>query len=199
METTEVAKYAGLYAMADPTTAVAVALAEHHGKIVETAVNRNSNGTIDTGIWQINSVHERAHPTWTSEWLKDPKNNAEAMAVVSKGGADWSPWSTYKDGSYKQYMTEAAAARDDVSGTGGLGSIPNPLDVVDDVAGALTKIGSALGTFIGFLTDPNTWRRIALIGLGGAVVVVGLAVVAHGTEAGQTAEDVAKTTVKAVA
>lgn len=193
MDDNEVAKYAGLYAMADPVTAVAVAIAEHGGGTVsETAVNRNTNGSTDTGLWQINSVHQRTHPTWSTAWLKDPKNNAEAMAVVSKGGADWTPWSTYKDGKYRAYLERAETARGNVSGSGGLGSIPNPLEVVDDVAGAVGNLAQSLGSFFTFLTDPNTWRRVALVVLGGAVVVVGVGVLARGTEVGQTVEGIAK-------
>src|SRR5262245_35746091 len=184
MDDEEVSKYAGIYAFGgDPVTAVAVAIAEHGGGQVNPgAVNRNSDGSTDVGIWQINSVHKRSHPAWSESWLKDPKNNAEAMSIVSSGGTNWQPWTTYRNGAYKAYLDRAQKARDATSGSGGLGSIPNPLDVVDDVAGAVTGLANSVGSFFTFLTDPNTWRRIALVVLGGAVAVVGVAVLAGSNE-----------------
>lgn len=197
METVEIQKLSNIYAFGgDPVVATAVALAESSGN--ENAVNTNSNGTIDVGLWQINSVHKRTHPTWTEAWLKVPKNNAQAMGIVSAGGTNWQPWTKYRNGAYKAFLPDAQAARDDTHGSGGLGSIPNPLDVVDDVAGAITKLASAVGGFLTFLTDPNTWRRLALIALGGTVAVVGVAVIARGTEAGKAVEDAATSAAKVV-
>lgn len=64
--------------------AAAVALAESGGNpnSINTA---NSNGTVDRGLWQINSVHG-------SQSTFDPLANARAAVGISKGGTDWRPW-----------------------------------------------------------------------------------------------------------
>ncbi|HEY6020685.1 MAG TPA: hypothetical protein VIY48_12565 [Candidatus Paceibacterota bacterium] len=36
--------------------------------------------------------------------LRRPFYNCEAALVLSKNGTDWSPWSAYNSGSYKQYL-----------------------------------------------------------------------------------------------
>lgn len=71
--------------------AAAVALAESGGR--PDAVNTsNSNGTIDRGLWQINSIHG-------SQSTLDPVANARAAVAISKGGTDWRPWCTaWSDG-----------------------------------------------------------------------------------------------------
>lgn len=198
MEDREVASLAKGYAFGGSAQiiAVAVALAEHGGNVNPNAVNRNNDGSTDTGVWQINSVHRRAHPTWTETWLKDPKNNASAMSVVSKLGADWSPWRTYETGAYKAYLQRATSAHfavtDSIPDIPGVGSIPNPLEAAQDAATAIGNVGQTLAGFFEWITDPNTWRRIALVVLGGAVAVVGVGVLARGTEVGQAVEDAAR-------
>jgi len=211
----DVGVWAFYFAHADPVTATAVAIAEHGGGTVDPgAVNTNTNGSTDTGIWQINSVHRQAHPDWTVSALKDPETNARAMGEVSSGGTNWQPWATYRDGKYKAYMSRAQKAVD--AGGGPTSELPiserlkdtlgipgavlsNPLDAIANVAGALANVGEMLGGFITFLTDPNTWRRVALVGLGAAVVIVGIGVVARGTEAGQTVESAATGVARKVA
>lgn len=54
--------------------------------------NRPSAGCSSVGLWQINSC-----PKWPrggAESLHDPATNAKQMVTISKGGTDWSPWST---------------------------------------------------------------------------------------------------------
>lgn len=196
MNADEVAKWAGLYAHGNAATAVAVALAEHGGRVDERATNRNSDGSVDSGIWQINSVHRQAHPDWTVEWLKDPQHNSEAMAVVSNNGTNWQPWTTFRNGAYRRYMPEAEQAVDNVTGTGGPGAVvdaassiaTDPLGAIKDVAGALGSLGETVGNFLTFITDPDTWRRAALIGIGAAIAVASVVIIARGTETGQAVE-----------
>lgn len=71
------------------------------------ATNRNTDGSIDRGVWQINSVHRK----YNANRLFDVGYNARAMAEISSGGSNWSPWVTYKTGAYRRYM---AGARDAV-------------------------------------------------------------------------------------
>jgi hypothetical protein len=187
----EIAKWANLYARSDPKTAVAVALAESGGNPNKT--NRNSDGSTDSGLWQINSVHQRSHPSWTVEALKDPRLNAEAMSVVSSGGSNWQPWTAYKNGNYKQYLGRAGSAVDATSGNALGGTIEGAGNLVEDLnpLEAIKDLVGVLGGFVSWLTDPDTWRRIALVGIGIGIVYVGTITVARGTDAGQSVERVA--------
>lgn len=82
----------------DPKLAVAIALAESGG--VTNAVLRNER-EYSVGLWQINT---NVHP-YTPEAMADPTQNALAAFAISKGGTDWRPWSTYKNGAYKKFQT----------------------------------------------------------------------------------------------
>lgn len=64
--------------------AAAIAMAESGG-VVDAINANNSNGSIDRGLWQINSIHGKQSTT-------DPVNNAKAAVAISKGGTDWRPW-----------------------------------------------------------------------------------------------------------
>lgn len=65
--------------------AASVAMAESGGRI--SAANVNSNGTVDRGLWQINSVHGAASTF-------DPLANARAAVSISDNGVTWAPWCT---------------------------------------------------------------------------------------------------------
>lgn len=74
----------------------AIAMAESHGN--PHAHHVDSNGSVDYGLWQINSVHG-----YTPQSSYDPEKNAkQAVAVFKSSGPG--AWSTYKNGDYKKYM-----------------------------------------------------------------------------------------------
>lgn len=177
--------------------AVAVALAESRGDT--TARNRNSDGSIDVGLWQINSIHRQDHPTWTENWLRDPANNATAMAAVSGGGADWTPWVAYKNGNYRTYANRAARAASSAAGGSGVdpegiaaaisdpaGTIGNIIDAgadvvlgpVDEVAGAITKGVEVIIDAGKWLTDVHNIVRVLYVVGGVALGLVALSIVA---------------------
>lgn len=70
---------------------VAIAFAESNGNSDDVS-GPNHDGTYDTGLWQINSIHGIENPSWTRSWLRNPVNNAKAMAALSNNGVDLSPW-----------------------------------------------------------------------------------------------------------
>lgn len=82
----------------DPKLAAAIAIAESGG--VPGAFVRSSR-EYSVGLWQINT---RVHP-YSVDAMKDPLKNAAAAMQISNGGTDWSPWTTYKTGAYKQFRT----------------------------------------------------------------------------------------------
>ena len=149
------------------------------------AVNRNTNGTTDVGLWQINSVHRQANPTWTTEWLKVPANNASAAWSLSQKGKTWQPWDASKE---NWWPAAKKAIAGEFSGDNPL--LPNviegPLDKAGEAAGAVIDGAQATAEALGnvvqiagktgaWLGNPHNWLRIAYVGLGAGVVVVGLA------------------------
>jgi hypothetical protein len=92
---------------------IAVALAESSGNPLVI----NYLGCV--GLWQIyQSVHQPAHPTWTTRWLQNPANNATAAYALSSGGRNWQPWETFTNGMYLDHLGVAAAAAGAPDGTG---------------------------------------------------------------------------------
>jgi hypothetical protein len=75
--------------------AAAVALAESGGN--PNALNHNTNGTVDRGLWQINSIHG-------NKSVFDPMGNARAAVSISSNGGSWVPWVTYHTGAYLKFM-----------------------------------------------------------------------------------------------
>ena len=75
--------------------AAAIAQAESGGD--PNAVDYDSNGSVDRGLWQINSVHG-------SLSTFDVDANARAAIELSSNGTDWEPWVTYQTGAYRQFL-----------------------------------------------------------------------------------------------
>jgi Peptidase family M23/Lysozyme like domain len=87
---------------------IAVAVAGAESNWVPTATNVNTNGSVDHGLWQINSVH--ADLLAAGDW-RDPATNARmARTVWLRAGSSWAPWVTYKSGAYLSRMAAARAA-----------------------------------------------------------------------------------------
>jgi Lysozyme like domain len=87
----------------DLVIAIAVSKAESDWR--PKARNGNTNGTLDCGLFQINSVHKqllKKHDCY------DPKANAQmARAVWKQSNGSWSPWVTYQRGKHLAFITEA--------------------------------------------------------------------------------------------
>ena len=83
--------------------AIAVALAESNGN--PDAIDYDGNGTVDRGLWQINSVHTQFSPACDY----DPLCAAKAAYSISAGGTDWEPWVTYQHGAEIPFLPEATA------------------------------------------------------------------------------------------
>jgi cell wall-associated NlpC family hydrolase len=99
-------------------TAYAIAMAESGGNAG--AYNGNaSTGDKSYGLFQINMLGAmgperlKQYGLSSNDDLLDAVRNAQVAYKMSKGGTDWSPWSTYKRGDYKKYLGQSGA---DVSG-----------------------------------------------------------------------------------
>jgi hypothetical protein len=143
----------------DLNVAVAVAIAESSGRTDVV----NFLGCV--GLWQVfQRVHARAHPLWSTDWLKNPANNAEAAHTIwAEAGNSWRPWTTYTSGAYQIYMRRARSA------VGDLG------DVSADFPGAgpIQTAGRGL-ELINKLRQPVVWRSIAFVIIGSILVIVAL-------------------------
>lgn len=100
----------------DRVTMVAIAKAES-GWTVDAINTANSNGSIDRGLFQINSVHSQYN---AQQLLSDPRYNTQAAKDIydSQG---LRAWSTYNAGAQTPYMAESAQA---VANAGGLTGLP---------------------------------------------------------------------------
>lgn len=72
--------------------AIAVALAESGGNERATNTNSDRYRSVDRGLWQINS---HWHPEVSAAQAFNPATAARHAFRISKGGTDWSQWSTW--------------------------------------------------------------------------------------------------------
>lgn len=92
---------------ADPVTAAAIAMAESGGNPDAVGDTTITPPFGSVGLWQINVA---AHPQYDPQSLHDPNTNAAAALVISNGGTNFEPWSTFTSGAYRQFMPAAQAA-----------------------------------------------------------------------------------------
>lgn len=92
-------------------TAVAVGMAESycepHAKGKDAPTKGCPKGSVDRGLWQINSCY---HPEVSRHCAFKPNCNARAAKHISDHGKDWSPWAAYNSGAYRQYLDVAKQA-----------------------------------------------------------------------------------------
>lgn len=139
----------GTRATAD--TAAAIAQAESGGNtnaILNTAYPRlpgyhppgsGAQPEYSVGLWQIN---ELAHPTYTTAQLLDRLQNGNAAVAISRGGASFSAWSTYKSGAYKQYLRSGGTPTPQpgtVSGTSSAWTAPSAHGGYADLRNSLAR------------------------------------------------------------
>jgi hypothetical protein len=71
------------------------------------------DGSIDRGLWQINSCY---HPEVSRHCAFKANCNARAAKHISDHGKDWTPWSVFNSGTYRQYLEVAQQAVNQVWG-----------------------------------------------------------------------------------
>jgi hypothetical protein len=83
--------------------AYAICMAESRGNAAIDNAGTNRDGSTDYGLMQINSIH--AYMVGGNlESLRDPAVNMRVAYSLSHQGTDWTAWSTYNNGKYKQYL-----------------------------------------------------------------------------------------------
>jgi len=183
--------------------AAAIAMAESGGH--SAAYDQDSNGSIDRGLWQINSVHG-AQSTY------DVMGNARAAVAISNNGTTWQPWVAYNNGSYRQFLrtgippdtnvpinaTNAAANQPLTSATFVGGSCWNPLNWLGCAANAAgnavtgaaeTVAGDILGVIVDNILNPLIQLVAGVIGMtaGAGLMVMGIVFIVMGSETGRKA------------
>lgn len=122
-------------------TGVAIGMAESH--LRPGAHNPNaSTGDNSYGIWQINMIGKMGPDRrnklgiTNNDALFDPATNARAAAMISGGGSNWHPWSTF--GKHEKYMGQVKSAL--ASGVG------DPVEAAPSSAGMMGTSTVMLGT-----------------------------------------------------
>jgi len=118
---TDIARLARAAGFPDSQVAVAVAVAFAESAGYPTATNHNTNGSIDFGRWQINSVHGAL--LTTGSWCVPADNAAMAHTVWTRAGGSWTPWTTYNSGSYIAHLSVANQAAAEI---GAPAAVANP-------------------------------------------------------------------------
>lgn len=165
----------------DAQIAVAVALAESTGDPLAKNTG-NSNGSVDYGLFQINSVH-RGLLQSGADW-KNPYDNAlMAYKVWQQANGSWRPWVAYKNGAYLAHMARAAQgiANPRKPGTVGGPTDPGPLvrspepDILRPPGVGGQDLGlAAIANFFRFISDGDNWRRVGLFLFGLILLLIGL-------------------------
>ena len=135
----------------DPALAAAVAMAESGG---DTCAQGDPKGVFSCsapngvstsfGLWQVNTPH---NPQFNAQSLLDPNYNARAALAISGNGATWQPWTTFRNGSYLKWYSNAVYPPN-----GGTPVVPTPVvppvlpkkhGVVAVTVGALALVAAA--------------------------------------------------------
>ena len=128
----------------DPKLAAAVAMAESGGNtcaqgdpnIGKHPCDRLNGESTSFGLWQINITY---NPQYDALSLLDPQYNARVALEVSRGGATWQPWSTFKNGMYLKWYSGVAYLPQPVTpptGKGRVGVVAAAIGVLSLVAAA---------------------------------------------------------------
>jgi hypothetical protein len=149
--------------------ASAVALAESGGDPQST--DNDSDGSVDRGLWQINSVHG-AQSTYSVT------GNTKAAIAISNNGTDWSAWVTYNSGAYKKFLGSSALVTN--PGTSPSNTLSNLVDsvpggsTINKAASSAASEVSSVANAIGWVFSASGADRILKTVGGGLLVLLAL-------------------------
>lgn len=155
---------------------LAVAVAGAESGYRSDAINKNRNGSTDTGLWQINSVHGIP-----PDDLLNPRRNAQAARkVYTDAGSSFRPWVAFSNASYRKHLLTARRAVDAIGGDDSLadkiiGAITAPAKPAIEAAEGLASFGRVAGELI----DPANWRRLGLVLAGSWLVAAGILILSR--------------------
>ena len=145
----------------------------------------NRDGTYDYGFMQVNSVHFAEHEFvkqgWNAQTMLQIAPNLSASRFLSNQWKNWTPWSTFKNGRYLDYVPQAkadlAAWKQKHHATG---------NVFTDVPGAVGSAASNVGSNVlnGLVNWLNPFTKTAgIAALGGLLLILGIVVIVASSKA----------------
>jgi hypothetical protein len=138
------------------------------------ATSPNPDGGTNVGLWQLDTPGG-VGAGYSQSQLSDPNTNAKVAIAGSKEGTNWSDWSTYASGAYKQFMSGAAPSSAGVPAGSASASTSTGDDTgsLASIISSVTSIGSdidkAVSVFV-FLANPSNWVRIGAF-FGGVILL----------------------------
>ena len=130
--------------------ATAGAIAKAESGLCVNAYHYNTNGSIDRGLYQINSVHG-----YTRSCLYNAACNTDKAITIYRQRGNWTAWTTYNYGLHKKYLSEAQAAVNRVTGGGSTtyttgttanrGGYTGPYNLRSGPGTSYSKVGSVDG------------------------------------------------------
>lgn len=142
----------------------AIGLAESNGEV--DAQHTNSDGSIDRGWLQVNSVHKQY----------DPKKLLSNPVYTAKAGHDiyltqgWRAWSTYKSGAYLSHLGQNKTIS--LGNATGVDAVVQQADQAANWTDLLSKLLATIGT-------RDFWLRTGKIIIGGVLVIVAVLLFAN--------------------
>lgn len=181
------AKSAGLN-NSQTAIAVAIALAESGG---DTQSHNAVPPDNSYGLWQINMLgslgpaRRQQFGLSSNEELYQPSVNAKAMFIISNGGQNWRPWTTYTRGTYLRFMSRGNA----VAGTSS-DQTPNGGTIATPVA--LGDSFSAITQFFSMLSNPTFWKLWGIVIAGVGLALYGMVKVSGNNSLSEGTKSVGK-------
>jgi hypothetical protein len=176
--------------------AAAVGMAESKGD--PNAHNTNAaTGDNSYGLWQINMLGDLAPERLILFGIKsgnelfDPQTNAKAMRILSANGADFSPWSAYNHGTYKEFLnmpvtdqTNDPLWKDILKGLSPAYAVGSSIGGVTDVTQGIGSVVETVNKTASWLSNSENWVRVGYVVGGGAMIIVGLVMMVQSTTLG---------------
>jgi hypothetical protein len=158
-------------------TAVAVALAESGGN--EGATNKNTNGTVDYGLWQINSIH-RADLV-SGSWNVPADNARMAYNVFKRAGNSWWPWYAFRGAKHIKFLDRATTAVKTVGSSNAPSTTASTVPAVSTQPVGISEVAGELKQALNVLTQKNFWIRTGISFAGAVALILGLIWLAKST------------------
>lgn len=135
----------------------------------------NTDGTVDRGLWQINSVHGKLSTTEATS------NAASAVKIYKTQGLK--AWTTYTNGAYKKELQGNVPP--DANLPSGSTSTATQAGLTGDIGGAIGQgLGSAFQALLQPLISTFIWGSEVMFGIG--LMVGGIIVMVLNTDAAKS-------------
>lgn len=114
----------------------------------------NSNGSVDRGLMQINSIHSDLLKTGD---VFNPVDNLKMALQVYNDSGSWKPWSTYNNGAYQQYLQQPTMTQTKATVSG------QPINIGTSVSSNSSVLRANLvGTAMKYLGTPYVFAGNSL-------------------------------------